>query len=318
MEDSPYISVIIASYRRPSLLVPCVKSVLDNDYRSFEILVVWQGADKETEEAVKSAFSKEKRLKTFHCKKLGATHARNLGASKSRGELLVFIDDDAVATKSWLSGYVDLFKKVEPQPGIAGGKVKPDWVQGRPSWYPKEREFLLGLYDIGDRPRPFPEGQLPFMANLALPKVVFEEVGGIDGRLGFDASKKEIISGADSLLALRVKDAGYSIHYEPRALVYHKIFPSKVTKSFFLKRHYYEGKSFIRMQIYRTNIKAEQIPNVLRFHLKKIVKDITYLTGGLFSLQKISRSRIMLCLSTMLLSLGICMECKRHMRATED
>lgn len=64
----------------------------------------------------------------------GASAARNSGAAASRGEMLAFLDDDAIASPNWLESLLHHFK--DPKVVGAGGRLEPLWKTRRPKWFP--------------------------------------------------------------------------------------------------------------------------------------------------------------------------------------
>src|SRR5262245_15395288 len=94
-----YITVVVATYKRPFLLKKCIESILDNVYQYYEIVVVGQGLDFSSKEVIEGEFSHESKLRYIHIEKVGLSYARNAGCQHAKGEVIVFIDDDAIATR---------------------------------------------------------------------------------------------------------------------------------------------------------------------------------------------------------------------------
>src|SRR5919202_266295 len=101
------ISVVIPTYRRPQLLLKCVRALVDQTFNQndYEVLIVSDGWDKETEEAIRAISSTYPFIQWLHTEvKKGPAAARNLGWQKAMGVLIAFTDDDTIPDKSWLSG----------------------------------------------------------------------------------------------------------------------------------------------------------------------------------------------------------------------
>lgn len=192
---------------------------------------------------------------------------------------------------------------------MVGGMIEPLWETQRPNWYPIEREFLLGIYNIGDEIRPFPGTDLPIGANFAILRSAVERLGGFDERLGFNVKRKHsMIAGEDSLIALRIKEAGYPIYYQPKSKVYHHISSTKLTKKYFLKRHFWEGVTHVAVDSCRGISNRRRLQRNFLWNLKR-----TLMTGAGISKICFSRCgerapRLMLRLSEMACSLGVCMK----------
>ena len=266
------ISVIIPTYGRPDLVVQCIGSILNGHYESFEILVIDQDTSRRLERKLFEQFPAEDRLRYFVLGQAGASRARNLGLQQARGKIVAFIDDDAVADAAWLSAMADVFLALERPPALVAGRIKPLWLVPKPTWYPAQREYLLGLYDIGGGVRPMPEQDQPISANMAGARAVITALGGFDERLGPNYFRKRpMLTGEDALLSQRARRAGHNLYYQGDAIVYHQIPKAKLSKRYFLHRHFWEGVT----QITEMHLLGDPQPSRvrhLRYHLDRIVR----------------------------------------------
>ncbi|MCK4663611.1 MAG: glycosyltransferase family 2 protein [Bacteroidales bacterium] len=94
-------SVIIPTYNRANFIYKTVKSVLDQTYQNFEVIVIDDGSTDNTEKIVKSI--KDQRLKYYKKKNGERGAARNFGASKANGEYVTFLDSDDIFYTNHLS-----------------------------------------------------------------------------------------------------------------------------------------------------------------------------------------------------------------------
>ncbi len=92
MTNSIFFSIIIPTYNRAHLIQKTIRSVLDQTYDSFEIIVVDDGSTDNTEEMVKSI--SDKRIYYYKKKNEERAAARNYGIIHSKGEYLTFLDSD--------------------------------------------------------------------------------------------------------------------------------------------------------------------------------------------------------------------------------
>jgi glycosyltransferase involved in cell wall biosynthesis len=170
----------------------------------------------------------------------GLSYARNAGVKNAEGEIIAFIDDDAIADKDWLK---NLVKNYEDACVLGcGGLVKPLWQNGRPRWFPEELDWIVGCSYKG-----LPERKTyvrnPIGCNMSFRKEIFEKVGyfkaGI-GRLG-----KNAMAGEEAELSLRIleKIPGSRIVYDPQVVVCHNVSKSRGNVWYLLKRSFYEGLS---------------------------------------------------------------------------
>ena len=95
-DRKPIVSTIIPVYNRTETLVRAVQSVLDQTYKSFEIIIVNDGSTIGEFESIKSKLlNMDERIRVIdHIVNRGASAARNTGAKNARGELLAFLDSD--------------------------------------------------------------------------------------------------------------------------------------------------------------------------------------------------------------------------------
>ncbi|WP_205752195.1 glycosyltransferase family 2 protein [Cryptosporangium phraense] len=90
---SPQVSVVIPTRNRPDLVVRAVRSALEQTLRDLEVIVVVDGPDPSTREAL--ALVRDSRLRTIELEESGgAQNARNVGAQRAAGEWTAFLDDD--------------------------------------------------------------------------------------------------------------------------------------------------------------------------------------------------------------------------------
>lgn len=95
------VSVVIPTYNRAELLYSCLRSVRQQRYANWEILVVDDGSTDNTKQLVQEMH--DARVKYLEQPNRGAASARNLGARVAVGDYLIFLDSDDVAEPGWLS-----------------------------------------------------------------------------------------------------------------------------------------------------------------------------------------------------------------------
>lgn len=168
----------------------------------------------------------------------GASGARNAGAAASRGEVLAFLDDDAIASPKWLESLLEHFK--DPKVVGAGGRLEPLWETRRPQWFPQEFDWAVGCSYMG-MPESATVVRNVWSNTMAIRRQAFDAVGGFRddfGKIG-SSSRPE-----DTDLCLRTAkcNGGGAWIYEPNAIVGHRVPAERTTLSYFLRRCYYEGQ----------------------------------------------------------------------------
>lgn len=100
------ISVIIPVYNEEQDISACLKSLKSQFYKNIEIIVVDDGSTDKTKEILKKLQRANYKLQIIHQNHKGPGSARNLGASKASGEILVFVDADMTFDKYFIEKLV--------------------------------------------------------------------------------------------------------------------------------------------------------------------------------------------------------------------
>ena len=92
MNNIPFFSIIIPSYNRAQVLPLAIKSVLDQSYSNWELIVIDDGSDDKTREVVGSF--QDDRIKYFYQENQERSAAKNYGIQKASGEFICILDSD--------------------------------------------------------------------------------------------------------------------------------------------------------------------------------------------------------------------------------
>ncbi|MCD6599969.1 MAG: glycosyltransferase family 2 protein [Dehalococcoidia bacterium] len=110
-EKAPKVSVIIPTFRRPDLLKRAIKSVLEQTFQDFEIIVVDDNNPGEieiqTHEIVRD-FNDERLRYVPHEINKGNAAARNTGINLAKGEYVAFLDDDDIFLPQKLKEHINI------------------------------------------------------------------------------------------------------------------------------------------------------------------------------------------------------------------
>jgi glycosyltransferase involved in cell wall biosynthesis len=239
------VSVIICTHNRAPLLRKGLDSLRGQSLTcgdGIEILVVDNASTDETQDLVESFQSTTGNVRYIFESTLGLSHARNRGVREAHGELVAFIDDDAIAEPGWLDALVHAFHGVEPKPDCVGGRIEPIWQVPKPGWFPHSLLGYLSILDLGDEahwcdiPREHLVG-----CNIAFRRNALLELGGFNTELG---RKGQSLKGNEEIeLLRRMKQRGQGVFYEPCAVVRHFIPRERLTKRWLVRRLYAEGLS---------------------------------------------------------------------------
>lgn len=104
------VSIIIPIYNSESFLNKCIKSILEQDYKNFELLLIDDGSN-DSSGKICDRFSKiDERANVYHIKNGGVSNARNFGIEKSRGNYIVFVDSDDWVERNYISSLYNLLQ----------------------------------------------------------------------------------------------------------------------------------------------------------------------------------------------------------------
>ncbi len=185
---------------------------------------------------------------TIHCndENVGLLESRNTGAELATGDVVAFIDDDAVADEARLA---ELVESYETRDAIAvGGKMVPDWVAGKPDFLPAEYYFLVGVTHRGFAEGPG-EVRNTFGSNISFRREVFLELDGFDTDIGGRKGDKHLQGGETELCARMRERYGEGVWYNPDARVAHKVFDYRTDPVWLLKRSFWQGYSKRGMEV---------------------------------------------------------------------
>jgi len=236
------ISVVIPTYNRAKYLKIALTSLVNQSLSTdnFEVVVVDDGSSDGTKK-ITEGFLKKINVKYVYQDYGGVSKARNKGIDKSLGTIIVFFDDDAVATNNWLISIVEIMKNED----IITGKVEP--IKNN-IW-----QYFAPHYDQGDKSV---ESNVLLEGNCAIKKEVFDDMGYFDEGLTYGHEGREFIS--------RVKRK-YKIMYYPNVIIKHDY-------AFGIFNYLNKQFKFGHKMVY---LKRDQISSLLYliFNYKKIKQD---------------------------------------------
>lgn len=119
----PEISVIVPVYKAEQYLERCVKSILEQTYQNFELILVDDGSSDNCPTMCDEWAEKDNRVHVIHKKNGGASSARNAGLKIAKGNWIAFADSDDWLDKTALKTLYDLAKKYNVPMAIGGMRV---------------------------------------------------------------------------------------------------------------------------------------------------------------------------------------------------
>ncbi len=197
----PSISVVVCSYNGKRTIRDCMEGLKRVDYPNFEVIVVNDGSTDGTE-----TIAKEYGFRVISIPNGGLSNARNVGMRASQGEIVAYIDDDAIPDPQWLTYLAATFISTS-HAGVGGPNIPPiddgpiaECVANSPGGpihvllTDNEAEHIPGC-------------------NMAFRKAALEAIGGFDTQFR--------IAGDDVDLCWRIQKEGWTLGFNPAAMVWH-------------------------------------------------------------------------------------------------
>jgi glycosyltransferase involved in cell wall biosynthesis len=213
------ISVVICTYNRCESLKQCLTSVVKQTYQDFEVLIIDDHSDDNTQNLIKDYQAAVENIYNYRNEKnMGLSFSRNKGAELASNELIVFIDDDCIANEDWLLEIIKPFNDFKV--GLVFGGIKDP--------QPKNLSMVAA------------KGHYKRFSKEGLCDSVPSGGGNMAVRKDFYLNKPiRDFTLEDWELSQNALDTGYLIYYKPNAIVVHE--------------HYHNLKTLLR-QRYRYGV----------------------------------------------------------------
>ncbi len=171
----------------------------------------------------------------------GLSGARNTGVSAANGEIVAFLDDDAIADSTWLEELARAYDR--PNVVGAGGVATPLWRGGRePRWLPREFYWTIGCSYRG-LPDQTASIRNPIGASMSFRREVFDRIDGFVSGIGRVGSTP--LGCEETELSIRARRAypGAVVLHVPAARVEHHVATERLSWSYYCSRCWAEGLS---------------------------------------------------------------------------
>ncbi|MEQ1539178.1 MAG: glycosyltransferase [Sphingorhabdus sp.] len=242
---APSFSIVINTLNRATLLGDAIRGVLQLDYPKFELIVV-NGPSTDTSESVLEGW--RGKIKHLRCDVANLSVSRNVGIAAAAGDIVAFLDDDAVPHPRWLR-YLSRHYMDPSVGGVGGFTVDNTGARWQVRKTICDRFGNAKLVDdfFDERRLNFPgTPNYPSLlgTNSSFRRSAMMEIGGFDHTFAYFLDETDV--------CLRLVDAGWQVVYEPAALVFHQfaeshtrsinrkprtLYPSVVSKTYFINRH---------------------------------------------------------------------------------
>lgn len=207
------ISVVVCTYNRRNRVAQTLEALREQDYPRFEVIVV-NGPS--TDGTAEMLVGWADRVRIFDCAEASIGQARNVGVQHAAGEIVAFIDDDAIPRADWLVHMVKPFR--DERVGAVGGPVF-DVPLDRFDWKICT-STRLGVVNV-DSPPPISAyhavgaDPFPYLAgcNAGIRRSALQQIGGFNAALPYVYE--------DTDVCCHLNDAGYRFDYVDRLQVSH-------------------------------------------------------------------------------------------------
>jgi GT2 family glycosyltransferase len=234
------VSVVICAYteRRWDDTLAAAASASGQSYAAEELIVVVDH-NRPLYERLKSALPDV--MVVENQEQQGLSGGRNTGIAVASGEVVAFLDDDAVADVDWLKFMIDSYE----EPGVVGvgGLTLPKWDTRRPRWFPEEFDWVVGCTYVGMPEHGGPVRNL-LGGNASFLREVFGQVGGFRSGIGRAQGKRPLgCEETEFCIRLTQQMPSAVLLFDNRAKIWHRVAAERARFAYYRSRCYAEGFS---------------------------------------------------------------------------
>lgn len=269
------VSVVICTFDRAALLERTLKSVTElrvPEGIEWELIVVNNNCTDRTDEVI-DQFSSRLPIRRVFESRQGLSNARNAGAGRASGDLVIFTDDDVQLAPVWLSAYLEAAARW-PEAAYFGGPIEPWFESTPPTWVSNNLDLLggmLGIRDFGSSEGPLPKQMDPFGANMAFRRRV---LGGTPFDPGLGIVGRAWAGGEETLMFEQLRRQGFHGIAVPAAKVRHFVSDKNMSRTHLWNWAFGWGRSAVRMGSMRGQSRTSR--PVWRLHLDCIRQYVRY------------------------------------------
>lgn len=215
----PMVSIITINYNQAVVTCEFLESIQKITYPNYEVVVVDNASPTDNPSSIKENYPFVRFIKSDV--NLGFAGGNNLGVRESKGDYLLFINNDTEVEPDFLQAMITKFQE-DKSIGMMSPKIRfhhtPDMIQYagyNPMSTYTMRQFAIGYKQIdkGQFDEPCFTDSV-HGAAMMVPRKVIEEVGMM--------SEVFFLCYEELDWCVRIKKAGYKVFYQPKSLVFHK------------------------------------------------------------------------------------------------
>lgn len=229
------ITVIICTYNREKYIGQLLDSLAKNDYpeSDYEIVLVNNNSTDNTRLICERFAANHQNISFRYVEEheQGLSAARNRGIKEAKGDIVIYVDDDALVDSDYIRTYAEHFSSF-PETMAAGGPIEPLYETKEPSWMsPYTKALLTAWMNYGDKVREYPSGRFPGGGNAAYRKSVFDKVGLFNTDLGRKGTA--LLASEEKDIFDKMRQLGMRVLYLPTPVLHHIIPQAKLEEPYF-------------------------------------------------------------------------------------
>ncbi|HEX2313978.1 MAG TPA: glycosyltransferase family 2 protein, partial [Thermomonospora sp.] len=253
------ISVVICAYteRRWDDVHAAVASVRAQKHQPYEVVLV---VDHNPGLRARLAAALPDAVVVDNAEERGLSGGKNTGVRVARGDVVAFLDDDAVAAPGWLDAFAGHYD--DPAVAGVGGRTLALWPGSpssaelraghplpgdpveagrRPGWFPEEFDWTVGCTYRGMTPGPI---RNLMGGNASFRREAFAVAGGFAAGIGRSFHRRPLgCEETEFCIRLRQAAPGLELVYDDTAVIWHRVPPERARFAYFRERCYAEGLS---------------------------------------------------------------------------
>ncbi|KAK44835.1 hypothetical protein BG58_22785 [Caballeronia jiangsuensis] len=237
----PKLTVILCTHNRHAFLEKCLTSLANQSCPAehFDVLIVDNASSDATPNVATKYLSENSNFRYHMEAKLGLARARNAGLERTTAPLAAFTDDDAIPARDWVERMLARFETLPEDIVLLAGEIEPDWETQRPDWLTdnllRPMSARLGWDTIA---RPLRGHEWVCEVNCCYRTEIIKRYGGFPEALG---RKGDLLLSGENYVNDQIFADGYRSFFDPEILVKHFIPADRVTKTWLMRRSFWQG-----------------------------------------------------------------------------
>jgi len=283
--SEPLVSIIMPAYNSAHYIGQAIESVLSQDYKNFELLIVDDGSTDNTKEIVQQF--NDSRIKYIYKENGGVSSARNRAIIRSKGQYIMPLDADDMMAPNFITSHLQEFEK-HPEADLVYCDVSLIDADGEPIRVMKKPEYHNHRHLIRDL---FRQGHPIIPFRLGIRRSVFDKIGLYD---------ETLVVAEDYDMMRRFVRAGLNEHHLRQTLHLRRMYPESLSRTMNLDRarsHFEVIRRFTDTfeydELFPDVVWDEIVPQRRQLHAKCLAS-ATYLTIG----QSYIKSNSLICAKT--------------------